>query len=110
MIVVYCGIKINTISSQLKEEANSRLSGLCFDTPQKTRGHKRLESAVDRLHKQNNEIRDEVEALRSQKADLEMKTHELVNKIQEPAFQPIVELHNTKLAHTEYKFKVYLTA
>lgn len=94
------------IFSQLKEEANSRLSGLCFDTPQKTRGHKRLQSAVERLNKQNIEIKEEVESLRSQKADLEKKTQELVVKIQEPALQPIIELHNADLAQTEYKYKV----
>lgn len=90
----------------MKEEADSRLSGLCFETPQKLRGHKRLGSAVDRLQRQNNEIKEEIETLKTRKIDLELKSQELISKTEEPTLQPIFNLHNTRLAQTESKYKV----
>ncbi|KAL3275699.1 hypothetical protein HHI36_020449 [Cryptolaemus montrouzieri] len=95
--------QIVQLRSQVKEDANSRLSGLCCDTPDKEERHRKLDNTIYRCNRQKETFRDEISALNAEKTELEMQTGQLLE--QHPSLKLTVELKELELAKLEEQFK-----
>lgn len=92
--------------SELKEEAKSRLSGLCTDTPQKEENSCRIASIVNRLEKQNIGIKEEISSLHDRDIILKSKILELKEKCNSEEFSNAIELGELHITNMELKNQV----
>lgn len=91
----------------MKQDSDSRLSGLCIDSQQKDQGHKRMENVIDRFQKKAFEIASEIDKMKIKRDELKAKTEEFLGKLPPSEnLQQFVELENAKLLQLEYKYKV----
>lgn len=91
----------------MKQDSDSRLSGLCVDPQQKDQGHRRMENVIDRFQKKAFEISNEINKMKIKKDELEAKTQEFLSKLPHSEnLQQFAELENAKLLQLEYKYKV----
>lgn len=93
-------------SRELKEEAKSRLSGLCTDTPQKEESRSRIVSMVSRLHKQGSGLIEEISTLHDQNDILKTKSEDLVEKSSSKQLLAAAELGNLQIGNIELKNQV----
>lgn len=92
---------------ELKEDADSRLSTLLINSPQKEHGRRRLVNAVDRMNRQNSDVRSEITSLEQQIADLKQRIQTLAEK-GPSSLRSFVELEDAKLSQLESDLKVQL--
>lgn len=91
---------------ELKEEAKSRLSGICTDITQKEENRNRLISTVNRLHKQNSGIREEIASLNNRNMALKEKAQELVANVNSENILAAAELGDTQVSNVELRNQV----
>lgn len=95
------------IRRELKEDADSRLSGLLSDVTEKEEAHKRLGKCVDRFQRQEDSLRHELHELKNTKIDLENSTINLV--LHHPELDKKAELCEEKMGRLELKYQVSLS-
>ncbi|XP_044269187.1 kinesin-like protein KIF18A isoform X2 [Tribolium madens] len=106
MFHVECSETTTVLRRQLKEDADSRLSGLLNETPEKEEAHRRLGNIVSRFHRQEDSLRAEVDKLAKSKIELENKTIDLV--LEHPELEKKSELCEEKIGKLELQYQVNL--
>ncbi|XP_008191110.1 kinesin-like protein KIF18A isoform X2 [Tribolium castaneum] len=106
MYHVECSETTTVLRRQLKEDADSRLSGLLNETPEKEEAHRRLGNMVGRFHRQEDSLRAELDEITKSKIELENKTIDLV--LQHPELEKKSELCEEKIGKMELQYQVNL--
>lgn len=98
--------QIIQLRSHVKKDANNRLSGLCIENVDKEDRHRRLENTIERFHRQENAIKEELLSLKAKKESLENKIQKLLQD--HPEFKDVAEKKENELQNLEHDHKVQL--
>lgn len=95
-----------SVRRMMKENADARISDVCTDTPEKTKGHKRLGATLERLTKNVNILQEELSVLQGNKKKLQEQVTDMLQS--EPNLKYIVDLEGAKLNVLESKYEVFV--
>ncbi|KAI4471330.1 kinesin-related [Holotrichia oblita] len=93
-----------SIRRTMKENADARISDVCTDTPERTKGHKRLGATLERLTKNVNVLQEELSVLQGNKKKLQEQVTDMLQN--EPNLKYVIDLEGAKLNVLESKYEV----